>query len=102
MFQLHYGRKDESQADLWGIKLTSQVGFDPRAMIEVMKILKAAGGKGGQTLEIFQTHPNPDLRIKQIEAYLAENPPRPGLKEGKNLKDIFKSRSYGDKSGEQE
>jgi beta-barrel assembly-enhancing protease len=85
MLQLRYSRKDESQADLWGLKLMSQVGFTPVAMIEVMRILKEAGGSGGATLAIFQTHPNPDLRIEQIEGYLKEHPPGPGLTEGKQL-----------------
>lgn len=84
MFQLHYSRHDESQADEWGLKLLVQAGYDPRAMIEVMKVLKAAGGKGN-TLAIFQTHPDPDLRIEQIEAYLAKHPPPSGLTEGRRL-----------------
>lgn len=84
MFQLRYSRADESEADTWGIKLMSKVGFDPRAMIEVMKILKAED-RGGNSIEIFQTHPNPDLRIQQIEAYLKEHPVSPNLSEGKRL-----------------
>lgn len=84
--QLRYSRKDESQADLWGLKLMSQAGFDPRAMIQVMKILKAQAGVG-RTVEFFQSHPNPDLRIKQIEAYLQEHPPEGNLTEGQSLKD---------------
>lgn len=84
MLQLRYSRSDESQADTWGLKLMSQVGYTPTAMIEVMNILKAEGGKGGG-LEIFQTHPNPDLRIQQINAYLKEHPPAAGLTEGKQL-----------------
>lgn len=84
MMQLRYSRSDESEADTWGLKLMSQAGFTPIAMIEVMKILKEAGARGG-SLEIFQTHPNPDLRIAQINAYLKEHPPAPGLTEGKNL-----------------
>ena len=88
MMQLRYGRQDESQADLWGIKITEEAGFDPRAMIEVMKILKEAS-KGGAGLEMFQTHPNPDLRIQQIEDYLKKNPEPKGLTEGRNLKEIY-------------
>ncbi|MBA3815840.1 MAG: M48 family metallopeptidase [Parachlamydiaceae bacterium] len=90
MIQLRYSRHDESQADLWGLKLMEEVGFDPRAMIEVMNILKASGG-AGHKIELFETHPNPDLRIQQINAYLEQHPPGiSSLKEGKNLKDIFK------------
>lgn len=88
MMQLRYGRHDESQADIWGIKLNEEAGYDPRSMIEVMKILKAASA-GGAGLEIFQTHPNPDLRIEQIQEYLKKNPPPAGLREGRNLKEIY-------------
>lgn len=85
MFQLRYSRQDESQADIWGLKLMEEVGYDPRAMIQVMEILKAAGGKG-HSIEMFQTHPNPDLRIEQIKEYLKNNPPDPSLSEGNPLK----------------
>lgn len=84
MIQLRYGRKDESQSDLWGVQLMRQAGFTPKAMIEVLQILKAASGPSGQP-EIFLTHPDPDNRIKQIEAYLVEHPPEPDLTEGKRL-----------------
>lgn len=89
VIQLRYSRNDESEADTWGLKLMSDSGFDPRAMLEVMKVLKEASGGGGEGSEIFQTHPNPDLRIKQIEAYLVKNPPATGLTEGRNLSEIF-------------
>lgn len=90
MIQLHYSRHDESQADIWGLKLMSEIGFDPRAMIDVMEILKAAAGKRGGQIEMFQTHPNPDLRIEQINAYLKEHPPQPGLTQGENLKHSYR------------
>ncbi len=90
MIQLRYSRKDESQADLWGVKIMEQTGFDPRAMVQVMEVLKAAGGKGGHQLAIFQTHPDPDLRIKQINEYLAQHPPPAHLTEGENLEDMYR------------
>lgn len=84
MFQLRYSRKDESQADIWGLKIMSKAGYNPNAMIQVMEILKKAGSRG-HNLEIFQTHPNPDLRIQRIKAYLKEYPPSSGLSEGGTL-----------------
>ncbi len=84
MVQLRYSRHDESEADLWGIKIMSDSGFNPWAMIDVMEILKAAGNSG-HSMEIFQTHPNPDLRIRQIRSYLEKHPPKTGLTEGKAL-----------------
>jgi predicted Zn-dependent protease len=89
MVQLRYGRKDESEADIWGLKMMEQAGFDPTAMIGVMQVLKEAGGEAGQMPEIFLSHPNPDLRIEQIKAYLKEHPPSPDLSEGRQLKDIY-------------
>lgn len=86
--QLKYSRKDESQADIWGIKLMTQSGYNPKSMIEVMKILKASGGHAGGMPEIFQTHPNPDLRMQQIEAYLKEHPQAGNFTDGKNLREI--------------
>lgn len=87
MIQLRYSRKDESQADIWGVKLMENAGFDPRAMIQVMEVLKAAAG-GGRGIEFFQSHPNPDLRIEQINAYLKEHPSRGGLSQGGQLKKL--------------
>lgn len=89
MMQLRYSRNDESEADTWGLKLMVASGFDPRAMIEVMKVLLAASGGGKAGSEIFQTHPHPELRIKDIQAYLAKNPPPAGLSEGRNLSDVY-------------
>lgn len=87
MVQLRYSRFDESQADEWGLKIMSQAGFDPWAMIKVMQVLKSVGGSS-TTPQIFQTHPNPDLRMRQIKAYLEKHPPPPGLSQGKNLKEL--------------
>ena len=65
-----------------------KAGFDPRAMIQVMEILKAAGGNGRQ-IALFQSHPNPDLRIEQINDYLKKYPPKADLSEGRPLKDVY-------------
>lgn len=87
MLNLHYSRQDESEADIWGLKLMVQSGFNPLAMIHVMEILQKAD-RGGHSIEMFQTHPNPAIRIKDIQAYLEKNPPPKDLKEGRNLKQI--------------
>lgn len=84
MIQLRYSREDESEADIWGVKLMEEAGYDPQAMIEVMEILKAAGGSSNQ-IEMFQTHPNPDLRMRNIREYLQQHPSEEGLKEGQRL-----------------
>lgn len=87
MTQLHYGRSDELEADIWGINLMSKAGYNPEAMLEVMQILKKAGSSAHGP-EMLQTHPYPEKRIEQIQEYLRKNRQLPSLRNGRNLKDI--------------
>ncbi len=66
MVNMKYGRGEELQSDTIGVRVLGEAGYDPRAMIEVMKVLKRAGGSGRQA-EFFSTHPNPENRIGVIE-----------------------------------
>jgi len=76
MQQLRYSRADESQADELGLKFMSQAGYDPRAMIEVMQILKQASpGSSNSDSEFMQTHPNPEHRIEDIDVWIKKNYP---------------------------
>ncbi len=74
MTQLRYSREDESQADQYGLKYMAQAGYDPSAMLEVMKILKEASG-GAHPPEILATHPLPETRLEQIRAELEHDYP---------------------------
>lgn len=100
MIQMRYGRKDESQSDIWGLKLMEKAGYNPWAMLEVMKVLKEASGREGGGIELFQSHPNPDLRMEQIQAYLQAHPPKPGLSEGKPLREVYGDPRSHESSGE--
>jgi predicted Zn-dependent protease len=86
MIQLKYSRHDESQADEWGLKLMEASGYNPWAMVDVMEVLKSASGGRGDVPSIFQSHPDPDLRIQQIKAYLKAHPPAEGLSNGGSIK----------------
>lgn len=86
--QLRYSRKDELEADEWGLRLMAEAGYDPRAMLEVMRILEKAV-PGGHTPEMLLTHPYPEHRTQYIKAYLEKHPPSSHLTEGRKLKDIF-------------
>jgi predicted Zn-dependent protease len=66
LINLKYSRSDELEADKLGVDFMAKAGYDPRAMIEVMEILKEASG-GGHSPEFFQTHPNPENREAKIE-----------------------------------
>ncbi len=67
MINMKYGREDELESDRLGVKFMVDAGYDPRSMIEVMKVLAEASGGRSQP-EFFSTHPNPDNRIEKIEA----------------------------------
>lgn len=65
MATMKYGRDDELESDALGVRFMREAGYDPEAMIEVMKIL-AASSKTGRPPEFFSTHPNPDNRIARL------------------------------------
>jgi predicted Zn-dependent protease len=73
MMQLRFSRADESQADEKGLEFMTDAGYDPRAMIDVMKVLKEVSA-GGSTPEFLETHPDPGNRIEAIQKWLTENP----------------------------
>ncbi len=66
MVQLKYGRSDELQADTLGVRLLSESGYDPRALLEVMRILAEAGPSGRQP-EFLSSHPDPGNRRELIQ-----------------------------------
>ena len=71
---MKYGRDDELQADQWGVRLTSMAGYDPRAMIGVMKVLEKAS-QGKSPPEFMSTHPSSAHREQEIEALIAKEFP---------------------------
>ncbi len=77
---MKYGREDELQSDTLGVRFMVEAGYDPRAMLAVMKVLMAAGG-GKRQPAMFSTHPNPENRVEVIEAAIAQAFPN-GLPEG--------------------
>ncbi|GAA0873213.1 M48 family metallopeptidase [Gangjinia marincola] len=68
---LKNGRDDELESDNLGVLFMIRAGYDPYAMIEVMKILKAAAGPN-RAPEFQNTHPDPDNRIEKIEEAIKE------------------------------
>jgi predicted Zn-dependent protease len=72
---MRFGRQDELEADRLGVKLMSEAGYDPRSMVDLMKILEESGG-GQRQPEFFSTHPNPGHRIEQIQQVISETFPQ--------------------------
>lgn len=62
---LKFSRNQESEADELGMRYMTKAGYDPRAALDVMKVLDEAT-KGGATPELLATHPYPDTRIERI------------------------------------
>ncbi|MEM9185628.1 MAG: M48 family metallopeptidase [Planctomycetota bacterium] len=83
MVSMKYGREDELESDLWGVRLLAAAGYDPRAMIGVMKVLDEAGGGGGPP-EMLSTHPKPANRIEYIQQVIRAEFPN-GLPRGLRL-----------------
>jgi beta-barrel assembly-enhancing protease len=84
MTQLKFTRQDESEADRYGLRYMAEAGYDPSAMLDVMKILKEAS-RGSRQPEILSTHPLPETRLKEIQAILARDYPA----------DTFRDRTRG-------
>ncbi len=79
LINMKYGRGDELEADKWGIRLSVQAGYDPRAMLGVMDVLDRASS--GSQPEILSTHPKPANRKEYIEDIIKEVFPQ-GVPEG--------------------
>ena len=63
---MKYGREQEIESDVEGVRIMAAAGFDPTAMIRVMEVLEAAsGGAGGP--EWASSHPDPGNRTQRIE-----------------------------------
>lgn len=69
--QMKFGREDELQSDDFGVKYMIEAGYNPNAMIEVMKILEEASG-GARQEEFMSTHPSPENRIAKIKEHIAK------------------------------
>ena len=65
LVNMKHGRDDEHEADMLGLRLVAEAGYDPRAMITVMQVLQKASGGSGQP-EFAATHPSPANRIQRI------------------------------------
>lgn len=63
---LKYGRDQELESDDFGVRLMIESGYNPEALIGVMKILKEAGGGRGVP-EFQSSHPSPENRVQKIE-----------------------------------
>ncbi|OQW51952.1 MAG: hypothetical protein A4S09_09615 [Proteobacteria bacterium SG_bin7] len=71
---LPWGRTQESEADVIGLDLMSQAGFDPHQSVELWKNMASLGG--GQPPEWLSTHPSNETRINNLQAKIPEYLPK--------------------------
>lgn len=74
LVSLRYGREDELESDRLGVRFMSEAGYDPRGLIEVMKIFEAARS-GGAPPEFLSSHPNPGNRVERLQGLIAQQYP---------------------------
>lgn len=61
---LPYSRTHEREADLLGLDIMAEAGFDPRAAIDVWQKMQERAE--GQPPEWLSTHPHPESRIEEL------------------------------------
>jgi predicted Zn-dependent protease len=62
---LPFSRTHESEADLIGLDLMAESGFDPKESVMLWENMSRAGG---QAPEFLSTHPSSKTRIKDLNA----------------------------------
>lgn len=68
---LAFGRKQELEADHYGMIWAAMAGYNPQEAIGLWQRMQAQAGSGG-TPEFLSTHPGPERRIEQLQKYMPE------------------------------
>jgi len=68
---MSYGRDQEREADMSGLEFMSQAGYNPKGLVETMKVLQQAAA-GQEPPEFLSTHPNPGNRIEYLTETIEE------------------------------
>lgn len=71
---LRMGREAEQQADLEGVGILYDAGYDPRAMPQFFETIEGKYGKGGA--QFLSDHPNPGNRTEYVNREISSFVPR--------------------------
>ena len=69
-YQLYFGREQEAQSDILGVRYMVRAGYNPRGMLQVLDVLREAS-QGNRQPEFLSTHPHPETRLETITNLLA-------------------------------
>lgn len=67
---LPFSRKDESEADQWGIIWAAMAGYNPQEAIPLWQRMASSGGQ--KPPEFLSTHPSDERRIADLQAHMPE------------------------------
>ena len=70
-----YSRTFEKEADLMAVEILQRVGYDPNALVRMLEVMETRLQPGG--LDFAKTHPDPEVRIKEIRRVLEPSPAPP-------------------------
>jgi predicted Zn-dependent protease len=88
--QLAFSRADERQADQLGFRYMRHSGFDPAAMIEVLKSMQSAQIYGTDRIPAYlRTHPTGPQRMANMDSLLAAGTPEEGTETEERLRSEF-------------
>jgi predicted Zn-dependent protease len=74
---LRYSRKNETEADVFGLDYMVRAGYQPMGMVGVMQMfLKLERQAGSSGPEFLKTHPNPDNRVETLLLTIQEKYPK--------------------------
>ena len=68
-----HSRGEETEADEYGVRYTSRLGYDPNALITFLQRLQAREGRTPGALKWLRTHPLTPDRIKHLKRYIASS-----------------------------
>lgn len=69
-----YSRAQETEADVLGLQLMAQAGFNPQEAVSLWHNMSAAS-RGNQPLEILSTHPSDQTRITKLQSLVPQVEP---------------------------
>jgi predicted Zn-dependent protease len=76
-----YSRDFERQADLAAVSIMKQVGYDPQALVDMLRVMERNLVPG--RLDFARTHPSPESRIAELEGVIGPYQPvrQPGARQ---------------------